>query len=310
MRYPTRNGAPQTRSLRRASLQHGVRARWHPLRFLRAHWLPYLVVLPVGAVIVIVVAVLTAGGEDDDAPEARQFVHLHLDGVAHPHGGAGVPGASPLDEHPLERALGALVEPEPGLIPPSAAAAGSHTFLGLLFVSRDPHFDAWSAYMQVPGLLALQGWREGEGVEAGFASTSLYPAADAQLAAAAFESLRRADGAQILSITDANLELEAFQRLADPGLGDESLAYRIRHQVRGQSPAAARDTTVIWVRVGGSVFFSARSEFAHAGAEVPAPEAVDIEALVRSLAARVAAFDPAAPASPSASPDDAEGGGA
>ena len=250
---------------------------------LRSRWLPYLVLLPAGVTLILVLAfVVFDRGESKPAPR----------GTAHA-------------DFPVEFALAALVEPGPGEIPEGVEpAAGAHAFLWLLRDSAVPRFAPWARYVQNSDLVGFKGWVDADG---SFVSLALYPGRDADRAAAAFAALRAASGEEILSITsiiEPDEILREFAPLAPPGIGEEAFAYRLRHgrEERGSDrnpdavpqPGRVRDVAVIWARVDGVILFAARNASAGAGVpEAGREAALEIEALARNLAGRVAAFDPA-----------------
>ena len=252
---------------------------------LRSRWLPYLVLLPAGVTLILVLAfVVFDRGESRPAPQ-----------------GKGTPHA----DFPVEFALAALVEPGPGEIPGGVEpAAGAHAFLWLLRDSAVPRFAPWARYVQNSDLVGFKGWVDADG---SFVSLALYPGRDADRAAAAFAALRAASGEEILSITsilEPDEILREFAPLVPPGIGDEAFAYRLRHgrEERGSDrnpdavpqPGRVRDVAVIWARVDGVILFAARNAGAGAGVpEAGREAALEIEALARNLAGRVAAFDPA-----------------
>ena len=249
---------------------------------LRSRWLPYLVLLPAGVTLILVLAfVVFDRGASQQEPR----------GTAHA-------------DFPVEFALAALVAPGPGEIPEGVEpAAGAHAFLLFLRDSAVPRFAPWARYVQNSDLIGFTGWVDADG---SFVSLALYPGRDADLAETAFAALRAASGEEILSITSIEPDeiLREFAPLASPGIGDEAFAYRLRHgtEERGSDrnpdavpqPGRVRDVAVIWARVDGVILFAARNASAGTGVpEAGREPALEIEALARNLAGRVAAFDPA-----------------
>ena len=247
---------------------------------LRSRWVPYLVLLPAGVTLILVLAFFVFDrGESQQEPR----------GTAHA-------------DFPVEFALAALVAPGPGEIPEGVEpAAGAHAFLLFLRDSAVPRFAPWARYVQNDDLIGGTGWVDGDG---SFVSLVLYPGRDADLAETAFAALRASTGAELLSITAPDEILREFVPVASPGIGDEAFAYWLRHGTEERRSAQNPDivlqpgrdlaVTVIWARVDGVILFAARNASAGTGVpEAGREPTLEIEALARNLAGRVAAFDPA-----------------
>ncbi len=239
-------------------------------RILSTRWFPYLVVLPVGVVIILVVS-LTSGG-DDGPPD-------------------------PLDprDFPVQSSIGALLQPQAGEIPDEAQRLGSsHGFL-----ARLPQLDAfaiWDDYVQEPRLIAFDSWLD---VDGEFVSLALYPALDEELAVRAFAALREANQPDLMELVvprDGTPRVFRSLETLDFSAGDEShasiIAFGGREAVTAEGGIVPeREVWTYWVRVEGVILVGARTRAP--GAQAPLSRPIDLQAVLRAAAERIAAFNPA-----------------
>ena len=271
----------------------GRRRQMHPVRFAA------LLLLSTGAAAAaVVLGVLVTQGD-----ASRTVSHLHLDGTLHAHDIVNAIPVSSRADHPLEAALVRAGLPSADEVPPSAEPLPSAPgYLESLRTSADPIFAPWAAYLVASRLLGITGWTEATGARV---AVAIYPAADVPLAQAALESLQIADPNAIFEMTTAPGLLQEFRRLTIAETGDAAEGYTYRYESnlsRGGVPEFAGEVSTLWTRVGGSIFFVNRVLLAFdgevAGAD-PDGAPIDIRALARGIAERMAAWDtPAAAAGP------------
>ncbi len=273
-----------------------LRPLWQRLLF--SKWGLYLGVLPVGAAIIVAAVILFRA---EETPRRE--------------------GATDPTRDRLELALreAVLAEPFAGIPESAEETSGGFAFFNGLRISDNPLFAPWTVYAKTRDLIATRAWVE---ADSAFTGLGFFPSHDLPGALASFASLRDATGEDLLFLlglapgkgVDRPDVVAGFERLPDPGLGEESLAYAITVQTPPFAGALGRtvETTVIWSRVGATILFSARSRDVQTpGPPAVASDPIDIAALAASLAARIAAFDPATvppgpyqfPQPPAAAPD-------